>query len=97
MFFAQSAGFMLAVALIVYIPLRQLIDFIFGRDYSHLHAWPKGLCLLVAGMIIWFVGRYMNRASRTNKYAPVHTFLLIKMEYWGFVCAIYAVYQFFIG
>jgi hypothetical protein len=53
--------------------------------------WPKGLCFLVAGLFVWILGRYYNRGARVKRSAPVRTFLLLKMEYWGVAFAIIAV------
>ncbi len=97
MFLLQSAALLAAVTLISFIPLRHLIDLLFGRNYYHSHLWPKGLCLLVAGLLVWVIGRCYNRAARENRCAPVRTFLFIKMEYWGIVFIIAAVFLMLLG
>ncbi len=96
-FFMQSAALLVAVTLISFFPLRHAIDFLFGKNYYSAHLWPKGLCLLVAGIVVWIIGRHSNRASRENRKAPVRTVFLIKMEYWGIAFAVVAVFLIFIG
>ncbi len=97
MFFMQSAALLAAVTLISFFPLRHLISYIFGQNYYSTHLWPKGLCLLVAGIVVWIVGRQVNRACRENRSAPVRTVFLIKMEYWGIAFAVVAVFILFMG
>ncbi len=97
MFFMQSAALLAAVTLISYFPLRHLIDFIFGPNYYLSHLWPKGLCLLAAGIAVWIIGRRINRACREKRTAPVRTVFMVKMEYWGIAFAVVAVFILFIG
>ncbi len=96
-FFMQSAALLAAVTLISFIPLRHLIDYVFGQNYYPTHLWPKGLCLLAAGVAVWIIGRLTNRACRGNKSAPVRTVFMIKMEYWGIAFALVAVFILVIG
>ncbi len=97
MFFLQGAALLAAVTLITFIPLRHVIDFLCGKDYYNAHSWPKGLCLLVAGVFVWVIGRHYNRASRQSRFAPVRTFLFIRMEYWGVAFAVVAVFLILLG
>lgn len=97
MFFLQSAALLAAVTLISFIPLRHLIDLLFGENYYFSHLWPKGVCLLVAGIFVWAIGRRYNKASRENKSAPVRTFLFLRLEYWGIAFAVIAVFMILLG
>jgi hypothetical protein len=96
-FFLQSAALMAAVTLISFIPLRHLIDFLLGNNYYYNHLWPKGLGLLIAGTLVWTIGRQYNKGSREKKSAPVRTFLFVKLEYWGLVFAVAAVFMLILG
>ena len=97
MFFLQSAALMAAVTLISFIPLRHLIDVLLGNNYFFSHLWTKGLGLLIAGTLLWAIGRQYNKASRGNRSAPVRTFLFVKMEYWGIAFAVVAVFMLILG
>lgn len=62
-------------------------------QYYQLHGWPKFVAILVAGAVVWFLGRYLNTRGakrlidpETNKEIWMknsHTFFFIPMEYWG--------------
>ena len=67
MFFLQSAALMAAVTLISFIPLRHLIDLFLGNNYFFSHLWTKGLGLLIAGTLVWAIGRQYN----IETYCPV--------------------------
>ncbi|HET6421764.1 MAG TPA: hypothetical protein VFG19_16525 [Geobacteraceae bacterium] len=97
MFFLQSAALLAAVTLISFFPLRHLIDFLLGKNYFSGHMWPKGVFLLIAGILVWAIGRRYNRATRENKSAPVRTFLFVRFEYWGIAFAIVAVFMILLG
>ncbi len=97
MFFLQSAALLAAVTLISFVPLRHLIDLLFGKNYYFNNLWPKGMCLLVAGALVWAIGRQYNKATREKKSAPVRTFLLVRFEYWGIAFAIVAVFVILLG
>jgi hypothetical protein len=96
-FFMQSAALLVAVTLISFFPIQLAIDYLLGQKYYSTHLWPKGLCLLAAGIVVWLIGRHSNRASREYRSAPVRTVFLIKMEYWGIAFAIVAVFILFLG
>jgi hypothetical protein len=93
----QSAALLVAVTLISFFPIRHVIEYLLGPNYYSTHLWPKGLCLMAAGIIVWLVGRHSNRACRESKNAPARTVFFIKMEYWGIAYAVVAVFLFFIG
>lgn len=87
MIFFRGAGILVLLVFIVFIPLSSGINLLLGANYYEAHSWPKGLCCLVAGAIVWGCGKNLNRAAKENEFAPTHTFMFIKMEYWGFVYA----------
>jgi hypothetical protein len=83
MFFLQGPAILAAVTLITFVPLKHLIDLLFGENYFHAHIWPKGFCLLIAVFIAWVLGRYYYSTPRENRHTPVRTLLFGKMGYWG--------------
>ncbi len=95
--FFQGAGIIVILALILFIPTRYLINLILGNNYYAAHTWPKGLCFLVTGAVVWIIGMYLNHDSKKNEFAPVHTFMFLKMEYWGIAYAVIALFIFVIG
>ena len=71
-----------------------LTEAAFNDDqYFQSHGWPMLVAFLVAGAIVWFLGRYLNdKGTRrlidpeTNQEVTLksnHSFFFIPMQYWG--------------
>ncbi len=83
----QGAGIFVLLALAIFIPFGYLVDLFLGPDYYRSHVWPKSLCLILSGAVVWFIGKSLNEESNENEFAPIHSFMFLKMEYWGVVFA----------
>jgi hypothetical protein len=83
----QGTGIIVLLALAIFIPFGYLVDLLLGPDYFRSHNWPKSLCLILSGAVVWLVGRSFNEESKENEFAPIHSFMFLKMEYWGVVFA----------
>ncbi len=71
-----------------------VLESIFADEtYYQAHGWPKLLGFVIAGILVWFLGNFLNTADskkirdpETGKKMIVrgdHTLFFIPMEYWG--------------
>ncbi len=69
--------------------------------------WLMLIALIIAGVICWFLGRYMNRSKdkvmvdkETGEEVvvrgPKHKLFFINMEYWGPILAILGIVDLFV-
>jgi hypothetical protein len=90
-------GFLVAVfAFGASLAMELLTESITGdSDFYQKEAWPLALALVVAGVVIWFVGKALHaRGARTVidkatgrelTIGGSHTFFFVPMQYWGVV------------
>ena len=74
--------------------------------YYQMHGWPKLAAFLVAGVIVWFLGRYLNSKGARRLIDPEtnqevwlkrnHSFFFIRMEYWGPIFVVLGVVFYFV-
>jgi NADH:ubiquinone oxidoreductase subunit 6 (subunit J) len=80
---------------------------VFGdTHYYDAHNWPKGAGFLLSGIIVYFVGVYLNSrpgramidkaTGREIVLRRVHSLFFIPMEYWGAVLAVAGIVLFFV-
>ncbi len=85
LFFWRGKGYLVPLITIVLSALSQLlIDAIFGAGtYTEHNAVTLILPLGITAIILWLVGRRLNREA--IQYGTEHTFMFIKMEYWSII------------
>ena len=85
LFFWRGSGFLVPLTTIVLSVLSQLLtDAIFGAGtYTEHNAVTVIIPLGLSALIIWLVGRRLNREA--IQYGTEHTFMFIKMEYWSII------------
>lgn len=77
-----------------------------NNNYYQQHSWPVTISLILAGIICWFLGKYLNRPQNGRVYIDkesgkevqlrkVHTLFFIKIEYWGIIYAIFGLMYLF--
>jgi hypothetical protein len=78
------------------------------EGYYQEHGWPKAVAALVAALILWPLGRYMNRSEERNLVDPEtgeavkfatgggNDFFFIPIEFWGAILAVVGVVLFFV-
>jgi hypothetical protein len=69
-----------------------------GDRYWEVHKWPFGVSLICAGILSWFIGKYLaSRKTRTliDKETgqevviePFHAFFFLRMHWWGPILAL---------
>ena len=79
----------------VFIAVVYAVDAITKNDsYCSSHYWPKALAMILAAIIIWFLGRFVRNkkfcvgkdAEGKKVYAVQrHALYLLSFEYWAFV------------
>jgi ribose/xylose/arabinose/galactoside ABC-type transport system permease subunit len=82
----------------VAVPLQSYAESRLGHEYYKTHGWPGCIACLAAALLIWPIGRWLNReaiAPHANDleddFAPRyhqtgrHTLFFVPMEYWAFV------------
>jgi len=88
----------IVASLIINIITSKVFD---QNNYFQDHLWPKILALIITGLCCWFFGRYLHsrppQRTINNKgeevlIKPVHDFMMIKVEYWGVICFLLAVF-----
>jgi hypothetical protein len=91
----QGFGFLVAVFAFVFALLAQLASNYITNDenYWDQNRWVLGLALLAAGIVSWYLGRFLARrkarvviVKETNKEMILenkHSLFFIKMYYWG--------------
>lgn len=63
------------------------------------HNWPLSIAVLLSGIIIWFLGKYLHNrrnhivlidaaTGEPYKMGAQHSLLFIRMEYWGPIFAV---------
>lgn len=79
----SGLGFLVAViAFGCLVASEFAVESIFQDDqYYQTHGWPKLLALLVAGIIVWLLGRRLKGGEARNRAG--HSLFFIPFEYWG--------------
>jgi hypothetical protein len=90
-------GFLVAVFIFgASLAMELVTEWMMGDDdFYQKEAWPLALAFVVAGVVTWFVGKWLNtRGGRvvideaTGQKLTIgssHTFFFIPMHYWGVV------------
>lgn len=77
-------------------------------QYYKSHGWPKAVAAWIAAVILWPLGRYMNRTQERQLIDPQsgqvvtlrtgggHALFFIPMEYWGIILAVVGVALLFV-
>ena len=91
----SGLGFLVAAITFLLLLIAEYVTESAFRDesYYQAHGWPKLLAFFLAGAVISPLGAYLNRKQgkvmiekETGKEVlikPNHSFLFIRMEYWG--------------
>jgi len=73
------------------------------QQYYQSHAWPKAAGAWAAAVVLWPLGRYMNRVEHrqlwdlhanravTLRTGGGHTLFFLPMEYWSILCVLLGV------
>lgn len=92
-------GFGIITVIIVVVLIAVVGDFsrLIGINTDK-HDWPMSVAVLLAGIIIWFLGKYLNnrtdhivmidaQTGEPYKIGTQHSLFFIRMEYWGPILA----------
>lgn len=79
-----------------------IVKSIFGDNYLETHQWPVGVSLIISGILVWYLGKMLNRHSEMvymdevtgeqKKLGPQNTLFFIRMEYWAPVALLGGIY-----
>ena len=93
----KGAGFIVAVVAFLMLLVTELsVEAFFGDDkYYQTHGWPKLVAFFIAGCIVFFIGKYLNRKKgrvlidkETGKEVALksaHSLFFIDVEYWSYI------------
>ena len=91
----SGLGFLVAIITFMALLLTEyMVEAAFkDQNYYQIHGWPKLLSLWVAGVVVWFLGSYLNKKQGRTlvdketgaevQLRPNHALFFIWMEYWG--------------
>jgi len=91
----NGLGFLVAIITFALLLITEYTSEALFKDesYYQTHGWPKLIAFFVAGVIMWFLGNYLNKKQgkvmiekETGKeilFKPNHSLFFVKMEYWG--------------
>jgi hypothetical protein len=99
-------GFVVPIVFVLAMVVWQLlIDLILGHGYYVLHGWPKFTAVVFTAILLWFLGRWLNRPSgkiliekdtgREFQQKPYHSFFMIPVQYWAFLVIAFGLYMAF--
>jgi hypothetical protein len=103
----RGFGFAAAIIPVVIVVLTQLItDGATGDPaYYKTHGWIRAVALLVAAVLVYFVGRKLNgtpgrtvidkQTGREIILKQAHSMFFIPVEFWAYIIAVFAVISFF--
>ena len=102
----KGYGILVPIATILVCLGMQLgLDNLFYKGYYNTEKWPIPLALSISAVIIWFVGRRLNKDTERTLVDPKtgeevklvtnHTFFWIKVEYWAPIVFILGLWDFF--
>jgi hypothetical protein len=94
--FWTGNGFLVLLTFIVTALAPSWIANAVEAGYGNTHSWPNAVGLIIGGVIVFLVGRSLNSGiavparSASNLFGgrPDHSFMFMRMEYWGPVIAI---------
>ena len=104
----EGAGFIVAVVAFLMLLLTELsVEALFNDEsYYQTHGWPKLAAFFIAGLIVLFIGRYLNRKEGkvmiekdTGKevvFKAEHSLFFINVEYWSYILFALGVVFFFV-
>ncbi|MGV3025971.1 hypothetical protein ACED96_09655 [Clostridium thermobutyricum] len=89
-------GILAPIAAILSLALTEVLVNLSLKDelYYQSHGWPKFVALAIAGLICFFLGRILNKESKTyiekstGKEVVLkksHTFFFIDIKYWSYI------------
>ena len=93
----QGAGFIVAVVAFAMLLIMELsVEALFKDDkYYQTHGWPKLAAFFIAGLIVFFIGRYFNKkqgrvlvekdTGREVVLKSKHSLFFINVEYWSYI------------
>lgn len=84
-----------------------LVELVVGKEFYNTHNWVHMVGYIIAGVLCYFVGKELNKNKdkiyvdkESGKEVMVrnsHSFIFIKMEYWGFIFPIVGIINLFMG
>jgi hypothetical protein len=114
MFLSSGSGYLVVPLWFGCAILIELLTRAVFQDYRYyeIHGWPKPLGFWIAAVIIWPMGRALNRRKQKEMSDPKtgvggimiseghsitrHTFLFIPMEYWALFFFVVGIWAFFL-
>lgn len=96
----KGMGVLVLVITILFIyGIRAGVEGLLGEGYSVQYDWPFGLSLVISGVIVWFLGKYLNSKNDGKvlvdkedgteyKMGVQHSLFFLRFEYWGPILAI---------
>ena len=93
----KGAGFIVAVVAFLMLLMTELsVEALFKDDkYYQTHGWPKLAAFFIAGWIVFFIGKYLNKKEGrvliekdTGKEVVLkseHSLFFINVEYWSYI------------
>jgi hypothetical protein len=87
-----AGGLVLLAPIIMLVFMNVVTDATLGNNYGQAHTWPKFVAMALAGLLCWFVGRYLHtrpakvyvdkQTGQEIRVRPRHTRFFIPLEYW---------------
>lgn len=94
----------LVIAFLINLLFNFVLDATFYKGFYATHKWPASVAMCLAAIIIWFLGKRLNKdnervlvdpkTGETIKLIKTHSLFWIKMEYWAPIMLALTVWQF---